>query len=73
MNIFLYFNSGSKHSYPKITSTPPYVLAPTSSVTATDWETQQAISASNYDDENNNSLYYAIPEYLRSDPDNAKI
>jgi len=69
---FLYFNSGSKYSYPKITSSPPYELAPTSSVTATDWETQQAISASDYDDSNQNSLYYAIPEYLRSDSNNAR-
>ena len=69
---FLYFNSGSKYSYPKITSTPPYVLAPTSSTQATDWQTQQATSASNYDDENSNSLYNAIPEYLRSDPDNLR-
>ena len=69
---FLYFNSGSKHSYPKITSTPPYVLAPTSSAQATDWQTQQATSASNYDDDNQNSLYFAIPEYLRSDPDNLR-
>ncbi len=69
---FLYFNSGSKHTYPKITTTPPYVLASTSSVLATDWETQQAISASEYDDNNQNSLYYAIPEYLRTDPNNAR-
>mgnify|MGYP001282728834 FL=1 len=69
---FLYFNSGSKYSYPKTTSTPPYVLAPTSSAQANNWQTQQAISASNYDDENNNSLYFAIPEYLRSDPNNAR-
>ena len=69
---FLYFNSGSKYSYPKITSTPPYVLAATSSAQANNWQTQQAISASNYDDDNNNSLYFAIPEYLRSDPNNAR-
>ena len=69
---FLYFDSGSKYSYPKITSTPPYILAPTSSGVATDWQTQQATSASNYDDDNNNSLYFAIPEYLRSDPDNVR-
>ena len=69
---FLYFNSGSKYSYPKITSTPPYALAPTSSTQATDWQTQQATSASNYDDDNQNSLYFAIPEYLRSDPDNLR-
>ena len=69
---FLYFNSGSLYSYPKITSTPPYVLAPTSSTLATDWQTQQAISASNYDEDNSNSLFFAIPEYLREDPNNAR-
>jgi len=69
---FLYFNSGSKYSYPKTTSTPPYILAPTSSAQANNWQTQQAISASNYDDDNNNSLYFAIPEYLRSDANNAR-
>ena len=69
---FLYYNSGSKYSYPKTTTTPPYVLASTSSALAVNWQNQQAVSASNYDELNQNSLYYAIPEYLRSDPDNAK-
>ena len=69
---WLYFNSGSKYSYPKITTTPPYALASTSSAMAINWQTEQVTSASNYDEENQNSLYFTIPEYLRSDPDNAR-
>ena len=69
---WLYFNSGSKYSYPKTTTTPPFVLAATSSATAIDWETEQATSASNYDEDNQNALYFAIPEYLRSDVNNAR-
>ena len=79
---FLYFNSGSKYSYPKTNTTPPYILAPTSSVQALEWigsatvgDTYyggQALSASNYDQDNRDWLYWAIPEYLRDDPDNER-
>ena len=40
---FLYYNSGSKYSYPKTTTTPPYVLASTSSALAVNWQNQQAV------------------------------
>jgi len=79
---FLYFNSGSQYSYPKSNSEPPYILYPTGSTEALNWLGStdassayyggQAVSASNYDENNQDSLYYAIPEYLRSDPQNAK-
>ncbi len=75
---FLYFNSGSAKSWPKTTSTQPYILATTGSTEAISWlgsatdETGQAYSASFYDLNNENYLYNAIPEYLRSDPSNEK-
>ena len=75
---FLYYNSGSAKSWPKTTSAPPYILATTGSTEAIDWlgnatdELGQAGTASRYDDENPDYLYNTIPEYLRSDPSNAK-
>ncbi len=77
---FLYFNSGSQYSYPKTTSLPPYQLAATGSTEALTWIGNatvgdpyyggQALSASNYDQDNRNWLYWSIPEYLRDDPAN---
>jgi hypothetical protein len=79
---FLYFDSGSKYSYPKSNSEPPYTLYPTGSTETLNWLGSQngtsayyggqALSASNYDETNQNALYYAIPEYLRSDVQNQK-
>ena len=79
---FLYFNSGSDQSYPKSNTEPPFILYPTGSTEVLNWLGStvignayyggQALSASNYDENNQNSLYYAIPEYLRSDPQNVK-
>ena len=79
---FMYFNSGSEKSYPKSNTEPPYILEPTQSAAALDWLGSadpsspyyggQALSASNYDEENDNYLYNAIPEYLRDDTDNQK-
>ena len=77
---FLYFNSGSQYSYPKQTSQPPFELYSTGSTEVLEWignatvgETYyggQALSASDYDQNNKNWLYWAIPEYLRDDPAN---
>ena len=77
---FLYFNSGSSFSYPKITDSPPYQLAPTGSTQALEWIGNadpedpyyggQALSASNFDENNRNYLFNSIPEYLRDDPAN---
>ena len=79
---FLYFNSGSDFSYPKTSTEPPYILAPTGSAQAKNWLGSAdptspfygglALTASNYDEDNPNYLQKAIPEYLRSDPDNVK-
>ena len=79
---FLYFDSGSKDSYPKSNTKPPFALYPTGSTETLTWLGStddssayfggQAVSSSNFDEDNQNSLYYAIPEYLRSDIQNAK-
>ena len=68
---FLYFNSGSLYSYPKTNSSTPYQLAPTGSTEALTWVGNatvgdtyyggQALSASNYDEDNRNRLFYSIP------------
>jgi len=79
---FLYYDSGSTKSYPKSTTTPPYILLPTGSTTVKTWlgsanpENEfyggQALVASDYDSDNKDYLYNTIPEYLRSDPNNEK-
>ena len=79
---FLYFNSGSRYSYPKQNLTPPFQLYPTGSIEASTWVGStdlenpyyggQAVSASDYDQNNNNWLYWSIPEYLRDDPANER-
>ena len=73
---FLYYNSGSK-SWPKTNTTPPYELAKTGSVDVINWygstdETKstyggQILSSSFFDNDNPDSLEFAIPEYLRED------
>ena len=77
---FLYYNSGSKYSWPKSNSSPPYALYNTGSTQVLNWIGSadpsnayyggQALSASNYDDTNNNNLLLSIPDYLRDDPAN---
>ena len=79
---FLYFNSGSSKSYPKISTSPPYTLYPTGSTEVLNWLGSgdpesalyggQAYSASEYDFNNIDYLYNAIPEYLKSDSSNKK-
>ena len=79
---FLYFNSGSLFSYPKSNTEPPYTLYSTGSTEVLNWIGSAdpsspyyggiALSASNYDENNKDYLYWAIPEYLRTDPDNLK-
>ena len=77
---FLYFNSGSQYSYPKQNTQPPFQLYPVNSEEVLTWIGDssvgapyyggQALSASNYDQDNRNWLYWSIPEYLRDDPAN---
>lgn len=66
---YLYYNSGSK-SWPKTNSTKPYVLADPSSVAATNWYATQSITASNFDNQNQNNLEYILPDYIRNDSRN---
>jgi len=66
---YLYYTSGSK-SWPKTNSTPPFIQAGTGSVAGLAFLASQSVTASNYDLQNPNNLFYVIPEYLRSDPDN---
>ena len=77
---FLYYNSGSQYSWPKTTSTPPYLLAKTGSVSALTWfgSTNEnnpyyggrIFTASEYDNSNKDQLLKSIPEYLRDDSAN---
>jgi hypothetical protein len=76
---FLYYNTGSS-SYPKSTSTFPYTLYSTTDTTVLEWlgsdvEGSQyyggiLLSASLYDNNNQNWLYYTIPEFIRENSDN---
>jgi hypothetical protein len=66
---YLYFTSGSK-AWPKTNSTPPFIQAGTGSAAGLAFLNAQTVTASNYDIQNPNNLFYAIPEYLRNDPSN---
>ncbi len=72
---YLYFESGSNttgvQTYPKTNTTPPFTLYSSSNTVVTDWYETQSISASNYDDVNQDLLLNTIPQYLRDDPANA--
>jgi hypothetical protein len=76
---YLYYTSGS-YAWPKTTSQPPYSLAKTGSNAVLTWFGSATegnpyyggiiLSASQFDNLNQNNLYYTIPEYLREDPTN---
>ena len=76
---YLYYSTGSS-SYPKSTSTFPYELYPSTDVIVSTWlgsdvENSQyyggiILSASLYDNNNQNWLYYIIPEFIRDNDDN---
>jgi hypothetical protein len=77
---FLYYNSGSQYSWPKSNTEPPYTLYSTGSTEVLNWIGSAdvtspyygglVLSASNYDQDNQDWLYWAVPEYLRDDSDN---
>jgi hypothetical protein len=77
---YLYYTSGAL-AYPKSNSTQPYVLYSTGSSEVLTWlgstnETSayyggRLLTASFYDDENQDNLLNTIPNYLREDPANA--
>ena len=79
---FMYFNSGSLFSYPKSNTEPPYNLYSTGSVEVLTWLGNAdpassyfggiALSASEYDQNNKDWLYWSIPEYLRTDENNLR-
>ena len=76
---FLYYNSESK-AWPKQNSTEPYTLSSYSGSVVKTWLGSavegstyyggELLSASLYDNENQNNLFYTIPEFLREDTDN---
>ena len=76
---YLYYTSGSS-AWPKTTSKPPYLLSKTNSLAVSQWFGSSvegathyggiSLSASNFDNLNQNNLYYSIPEYLRDDSAN---
>jgi hypothetical protein len=76
---YLYYSSGS-WAWPKSTTQPPYQLYSTGSTQVLNWfgstDPSNAyyggiiLSASIYDEQNKDYLYYVIPEYLRNDPSN---
>jgi len=76
---YLYYTSGSG-AWPKSTSQPPYTLYPIGSPEVLTWYGSDnefspyyggvILSASIFDNNNPNNLYYSIPEYLREDPAN---
>ena len=76
---FLYYSSGSS-TYPKTGSAQPYELLPTTDSTVLTWlgsdvENSQyyggiSLSASLFDNTNQNWLYYTIPEFIRDNGDN---
>ena len=66
---YLYYQSGS-YTWPKSNSTLPYVLYDVNSAIGQAWYTTQSVTASNYDANNQNYLYWLIPEYLRTSDNN---
>jgi hypothetical protein len=67
---FLYYGSGS-WSWPKVsTATKPYVLYPTGSAQVQTWLNNVLTSASYYDENNQDYVYYAVPDYLKNDDRN---
>jgi hypothetical protein len=66
---YLYFQTSSI-TYPHINNLPPYTQQSTGSVSALAWYNGLITSASYYDRNNNDHLYYLIPEYIRIDNNN---
>ena len=66
---YLYFESSSV-AYPKESSTPPYTNVATGSAAAISWYNTQVIAGADYDNLNQDWLYYSTPTYLRDDVEN---
>ena len=77
---YLYYNTSSLYAYPKTGSTYPFELLPTNSTTVLNWLGSDAElsvyfggiinSASLYDENNQNWLYYTIPDYILDNSEN---
>jgi hypothetical protein len=77
---YLYYTSGA-YAYPKSNSTAPYILQSTGSNDVLIWLGStvegsgvyggRLLTASLYDNQNQNYLYNTVPKYLREDPINA--
>lgn len=65
---YLYFESSS-YSWPKTSTSIPYVLATTSS--AQTWYNALTSSAESYDDNNQNNLVFTVPSFIKDDDNNA--
>jgi len=66
---YLYYNSESK-AWPKQNSISPYTLFDPTSSQAINWYATQSVTASLYDSNNQNYLYYTIPQFIREDSSN---
>jgi hypothetical protein len=76
---YLYYSSGSG-AWPKSTTEQPYALYPIGSTEVLTWFGSSvegnpyyggiSLSSSQYDNLNQNNLYFSIPEYLRDDVEN---
>jgi len=66
---YLYYDSSS-YTWPKSTSTIPYALYSTGSAQVLTWFASATGSASLYDSNNQDYLYYSIPEYVTDDTRN---
>jgi hypothetical protein len=78
---YLYYSSES-FAWPKLTLESPYLLYPSTDPITLTWLGSDdpsnpyyggiSLSASLYDESNQNNLFYTIPEYLREDPSNSQ-
>lgn len=69
---FLY-NESSSYTWPKTTSTKPYINASTSSLASFNFYTSQSVSASDYDSRNQDYLIYALPTYINENSSNQEL
>lgn len=67
---YLYYESSSK-AWPKSNTSKPYINYSSSIAIASNWYVTESLSASLYDELNESSLEYTIPEFIRQDSANA--
>ena len=63
---YMYYESSS-YAWPKSNNTVPYRLYSSSNAIVTTWLEDRLTSASIYDENNQDYLYYSIPEYVTND------